>query len=58
LEAVEAALGEAVLRASRDGRHDLIPLLVEELRARRTARERSPGVVDLAAERARRGPLK
>ncbi|MGC4088657.1 MAG: hypothetical protein QM756_12315 [Polyangiaceae bacterium] len=55
---MEAALGEALLRASRDGRHDLIPLLVDELKARRTARERVAGVVDLAAERAKRGPPK
>jgi hypothetical protein len=55
-DSVEAALGEAMLRASRDGDRDLVMAIVAELRARREARERGPaGVVDLAAEREKRG---
>jgi hypothetical protein len=54
---VDAALAEAMLRASRDGQADLMMALVTELRARRLARERGDGagVVDLATERERRG---
>jgi len=43
--AVEAALGEALLRASRDGQHELVRLLVEELRARRLERAALPANV-------------
>jgi hypothetical protein len=47
-----------LIRASRDGQHELVMALVTELRARRLARERgdSASVVDLSAERERRGP--
>jgi hypothetical protein len=52
---VDAALGEAMLRASRDGQHELVLVLVTELRARREARARGTAeVIDLAAERDRR----
>jgi hypothetical protein len=53
---VDVALGEALLRASRDGQHELVMVIVGELRARREARERVPAeVVDLASEREKRG---
>lgn len=48
---IEAALGEALLRASRDGAWDAAQAIVDELRARRAARS---GVVDLEAERSKR----
>jgi hypothetical protein len=48
---VEVALGEALLRASRDGAWDAAQAIVDELRARRAARA---GVVDLEAARAKR----
>ncbi len=50
-DVVEQALAEALLRASRDGAHDVVKVLVDELRARRAARA---GVVDLDAARAKR----
>lgn len=51
VDVVEQALAEALHRASRDGAHDVVKALVDELRARRAARA---GVVDLDAERAKR----
>ncbi len=53
---IEAALGEALLRASRNGDRDLTLEIVRELKARRLARESggSAVVVDLEAERERR----
>ena len=52
VDPIEAALAEALLRASRDGAWDAAQALVDELRARRSARA---GVVDLGDERAKRG---
>ena len=51
--AVENALGEALLRASRDGDRELVILLVGELRARRLEREsgRASNVIDLDGRR-------
>jgi hypothetical protein len=36
VDVVEAALAEALVRASRDGAHDVVRVLVEELKARRS----------------------
>jgi len=52
VDVVEQALSESLLRASRDGAHDTVKALVDELRARRAART---GVVSLEVERAKRG---
>ncbi len=52
VDPVEAALSEALLRASRDGHHDVVLALAAEIRARRFERQQ---VIDLNAERERRG---
>jgi len=54
VDEVERALGDAITKAVAAGRFDVLPALVAELEARRKARQ-APGVVDLEAERARRG---
>jgi len=51
---VEAALGEALLRASRDGQHELVRVIVEELRARRLERAALPKNVTSLDERRKR----
>ena len=51
-DAVEAALAEALRRASEAGQWDVVATLARELQARREARA---GVVDLEAARKRRG---
>jgi len=50
-DAVERAIADALLRASRAEAWDTVRALTDELRARRAARA---GVVDLEAERSRR----
>ena|GEM_PF-4663615 len=52
-DAVELALADAITKAANAGAFDVLPKLVAELEARRKARLE---VVDLAAERAKRGP--
>lgn len=52
VDAVEAALAEALTRASEAGAWDVVGKLAGELEARRRARS---GVVALDVERARRG---
>jgi hypothetical protein len=54
--AIDAALGEALLRASRDGDREVVLACVSELRARRLARAsgQPASVVDLDSERDRR----
>jgi hypothetical protein len=56
-EPVEAALGEALARASAAGEWSVVTTLARELEARRMARSgaAAAGVVDLDAERVRRG---
>jgi hypothetical protein len=56
IDPAESALAEALLRASRDGNHDLAMACVTELRARRLARESGGAghVIDLDVERHRR----
>lgn len=53
-DAVELALGEALTRASAASQWDVVATLARELEARRKARQ-APDVVDLDAERAKRG---
>jgi len=53
-DVVEIALARAVEGAAREGRWDVVAQLARELEARRLARA-APGVVDLAAERDKRG---
>jgi hypothetical protein len=50
---IEDALASAVAAASAAGRWDVVAQLARELEARRLA---ASGAVDLASERARRGP--
>jgi hypothetical protein len=50
---LEDALALALARASEAGRWDVVAQLARELEARRLA---AMGAVDLAGERARRGP--
>jgi hypothetical protein len=52
-DAVDVALAKALEAATGDGRWDVVSQLARELEARRLAR--GNGVVDLAAERRRRG---
>jgi hypothetical protein len=58
VDIVDAALAAALDRAAAAGQWTTVATLAGELAARREAREPKPssGVVDLAAERKKRGP--